>query len=104
VTVVRGKEEVAFLHEDVCRSAKDLRVIAFAEFGKEDADGLCPKALERACNEAGLVAELLRSRLYPFAGGGRDRAAGCVVQDEGDGCRTEVQVFGEHLEADTARS
>ena len=103
VTVMRGKEEVALLHKNVSRSAKDLGVLAFAEFGKEDADGLGPEALERACNEAGLVAELLCSGLYSFAGGRWNGAAGRIVQDEGDGCRTEVQVFGEHLEADTAR-
>ena len=102
VAVVRGKEEVALLHEKVGGSAKDLGVIAFAEFGKEDADGLRPEALERAGDQAGLVAELLCSGFYSFAGGGRNGAAGRIVQDEGDGCRTEVQVFGEHLEADAA--
>src|SRR5258708_32271427 len=41
VPVVRGEEEVALFHQDLRRAAEHLRMIALAELGKQDADGVC---------------------------------------------------------------
>jgi len=102
VAVMSGEEEVPLAHEDVGCSAENLRVIALAEFGKEDADGLGLEALERASDLAGLVAEFFRGGFHSFACGWRDGATGGVVKDEGDGGGAEVEIFGQHLEADAS--
>ncbi len=102
VPVVRCEEEVSLLHQDLRRSAEHQRVIALAEFGKQNADGLRLQALERTRDEAGLIAELLCRGLDPFSRCCRNRTAGRVVQYEGDGGRTQVQMFGQHLQADAA--
>jgi len=94
VAMVCGEEEVALLHEDVCGSAEHLGVVAFAEFGEEDADSLGFEALEGSGDEAGLVAELLCCSLDSFARDWGNGAAGRVVQHEGDGCGAEVEMFG----------
>jgi len=102
--MVRGKKEISFLHEDIGCSAENLRVIAFAEFREEDADGLGFEALEGARDETWLIAEFFCGSLYSLSRGRGNGAARCIVQDKRDGCRTEVQVFCQHLQADAARN
>ena len=46
VAVVSCEEEVAFLHQDIGSSAEYLRVVALAEFWKQDADGLRSESLQ----------------------------------------------------------
>ena len=99
VAMVDGEVEVALLHEEVAGAGDDLGVIALAEFGEEDADGLDALALKFAGDHGGLVVELASGGADALAGGGGDGAAGCVVEDEGDGGGAEVEVLGEELEA-----
>ena len=70
--MVRGEEEVSLLHQDLRRPAEHQGVVALTEFGKEYANRLGLKALERSRDETGLVAELFCCSLHSLAGGGRD--------------------------------
>ena len=101
VAVVDGEVEVALLHEEVADAAEDLGVVAFAELGEEDADGLHALALEGAGDHAGLVVELGGGGADALAGGLGDGAAGGVVEDEGDGGGAEAEVLGQELEVGT---
>ncbi len=100
---MRGEEEVPFLHQDIRSTAEYLRVVAFAQLWQQDADGLRPEALQRSRDQAGLITELLRRSFDPLAGCRRDGAARRIVQHERDRRRTQVQILGQHLQADTAR-
>ena len=75
-------------------------MVALAEYGDQDADGAGVGAAEGAGDEVGAVAELAGGGADALASGFRDGAVGGVVEDEGDGRRREVEVLGEHLEAD----
>ncbi len=100
VAVVGGEEEVSLAHEDVGGAGEDLGVVALAEHGNQDADGEGVGAAEGAGDEVGAVAELAGGGADALASGFGDGAVGGVVEDEGDGRRREVEVLGEHLEAD----
>src|SRR5207302_9816929 len=102
--MVGGEEEVFLPHEDLGRTAEHQRMVALTEFGEEYANRLGLKALKRPRDLARLVAELLCCGLYSLPRCRRDGAAGRVVQHEGDGCWTQVQVFGQRFKADTARA
>ena len=102
VAMVGSKEEVALAHEDVGGAGKDLGVVAVAELGEKDADGLGTLTLQKPRDHRGLVVELASSGADALAGGLRDGTIGRVVEDEGNGRRAEVEVLGEHLEADRA--
>lgn len=100
VAVVDGEVEVVLAHEQVADAREDLGVVAFAEFGEEDTDGLHALALEGAGDHGGLVVELFGSGLDAGARGLGDGAAGSIVEDEGDSGGAEAEVLGERLEGD----
>src|SRR5581483_2128491 len=100
MAMVRGEEEVALAHQNVGGAGEDLRVVALAEHGKEDANGARVGAAQGARDEIGAVAELARGSLDALARDLRDGAVGRIVKDKGDRCRREIEVFGEHLERD----
>ena len=99
MAVMDGEIEVVLAYEKVAYAGEHLGVVAFAKLGEKDADRLHALALEGAGDHAGLVVE--------FCGGGLDAvtrrfwngAAGGIVEDVGDGGRTEVKVLGQHFEA-----
>ena len=103
VAVMGGEEEVSFLHEDVGGAGEDLRVVALAEFGEQDADGLGVGAVEGAGDQAGLVAELLGGGLDAFARGRGMERPGALLRTKETVAGLEVEVLGQHLEADAAR-
>ncbi len=84
VPVMDGEIEVALAHQQVADAAEDLGVVAFAEFGQQNADGLHALALKGAGDHAGLVVELRCGGFDARAGGLGNRAAGGVVEDERD--------------------
>jgi len=75
-------------------------VVAFAEFGEKDADGLHALALEVSGDHGGLVVELFGGCFDSGSSGFRDGSAGGVVEDEGDSRGAEAEVLGERLEGD----
>ncbi len=102
MTVMDGEKEIAFAHEDIGGAGEHLGVVAFAELGKQDADHAGALALEGAGHKAGPVVEFQGGGTDAFAGGLGDGAIGGVVEDEGDGGRAQLEVLGQHLEADRA--
>ena len=102
VTMVDGEVEIALFHEEVADAGEDLRVIAFAEDGEEDADASHGLAEEGAGDHVGLVVEFGGGGADALAGGFGDGAAGGVVQDEGDCRGAQAEVLSEHLQAHAA--
>src|SRR5208282_202475 len=93
VPVVRGEIEVARFHQVVSDAAHDLSVVAIAQFGNQNSDGVGSPTAERTSQEARLVVQLF--------GGGLDAVPRClwngapgdVVQNDGNRSRVETQMF-----------
>ena len=102
MAVVDGEIEVVLAHEQVSYAGEDLGVVAFAKFGEKDADGLHALALEVSGDHAGLVVEVKGGCFDACSRGFGDRASRGVVEDVGDGGRTEAKVLCQHFEAGVA--
>ena len=100
MAVVGGEEEVAFAHKDIGSTGEHLRMVAIAKLREQDANCLGTFSLKQARHHGGLVVKLARGGSNTLACRLRDGTVRGVVQNEGNGCRTEVKVLGQHLQAD----
>src|SRR5258708_40215366 len=99
---MRGEEEVSLAHHDIGRTTEYLGVVAGTQLGKQHGDGVGSLALERPRDMAGLIAKFL-GRLpdaLPCLFGNRPVRG--IVQYEGDGRSTQVEVLREHLQTNRA--
>src|SRR6478735_11401997 len=86
--MMRGEVKVALLNQLIADAAQDLGMIALAELGHENADGMSPPVAQRAGKQAGLIVEFCRSGLDAVACRLRNRSAWHVVEHYRNSCWT----------------
>ena len=84
VQIRKATQHMAMFSVDA-DAAQHLGVVALAQLGYQDADGVRPTVAQGAGQQAGLIVQFLRSRLDAITCGLGNGAARHIVEHHGDG-------------------
>ena len=95
------KVKITFLKEMIFDARHDQRGVAFADFRNNYADGETALLAERTSHEVGTIVEFAGGLANPFLSSvGNGLGSRGAIDDQGNGCGREIQVFRKSLEAD----